>query len=72
MSETLMTEADQTNEGSTQQPVGETQTEQSAETTTTEKTQQQNTTCNARMCYSAPVSGHRGAWKRCRQWSNAS
>ena len=36
-----MTEADQTNEGSTQQPVGETQTEQSAETTTTEDTQQQ-------------------------------
>ena len=41
MSETLMTEADQTNEGSTQQPVGEAQTEQSAETTTTEETQQQ-------------------------------
>ena len=41
MSETLMTEADQTNEGSTQQPVGEAQTEQSAETTTTEDTQQQ-------------------------------
>ena len=41
MSETLMTEAEQTNEGSTQQPVGETQTEQSAETTTTEETQQQ-------------------------------
>ena len=36
-----MTEAEQTNEGSTQQPVGETQTEQSAETTTTEETQQQ-------------------------------
>ena len=36
-----MTEADQTNEGSTQQPVGEAQTEQSAETTTTEETQQQ-------------------------------
>ena len=41
MSETLMTEAEQTNEGSTQQPVGEAQTEQSAETTTTEETQQQ-------------------------------
>jgi len=41
MSETLMTEADQTNEGSTQQPVGEAQTEQSAETTNTEDTQQQ-------------------------------
>ena len=41
MSESLMTEADQTNEGSTQQPVGEAQTEQSAETTTTEETQQQ-------------------------------
>ena len=36
-----MTEAEQTNEGSTQQPVGEVQTEQSAETTTTEETQQQ-------------------------------
>ena len=36
-----MTEADQTNEGSTQQPVGEAQTEQSAETTNTEDTQQQ-------------------------------
>ena len=36
-----MTEAEQTNEGSTQQPVGEAQTEQSAETTTTEETQQQ-------------------------------
>ena len=43
MSETLMTEADQTNEGSTQQPVGETQTEQSAETTTTETQQQAET-----------------------------
>ena len=41
MSETLMTEAEQTNEGSTQQPVEEAQTEQSAETTTTEETQQQ-------------------------------
>ena len=41
MSESLMTEAEQTNEGSTQQPVGEAQTEQSAETTTTEETQQQ-------------------------------
>ena len=41
MSETLMTEADQTNEGSTQQPVGEAQTEQSAETSNTEDTQQQ-------------------------------
>ena len=41
MSETLMTEADQTNEGSTQQPVGEAQTEQSAEATNTEDTQQQ-------------------------------
>ena len=36
-----MTEANQTNEGSTQQPVGEAQTEQSVETTTTENTQQQ-------------------------------
>ena len=36
-----MTEADQTNEGSTQQPVGEAQTEQSAEATNTEDTQQQ-------------------------------
>ena len=43
MSETLMTEADQTNEGSTQQPVGEAQTEQSAETTTTETQQQAET-----------------------------
>ena len=43
MSETLMTEADQTNEGSTQQPVEETQTEQSAETTTTETQQQAET-----------------------------
>ena len=41
MSETLMTEADQTNEGSTQQPVEEAQTEQSAEATNTEDTQQQ-------------------------------
>ena len=41
MSETLMTEADQTNEGSTQQPVGEAQTEQSVEATNTEETQQQ-------------------------------
>jgi len=41
MSETLMTEANQTNEGSTQQPVGEAQTEQSAEATNTEDTQQQ-------------------------------
>ena len=41
MSESLMTEADQTNEGSTQQPVGEAQTEQSAEATNTEETQQQ-------------------------------
>ena len=41
MSESLMTEAEQTNEGSTQQPVEEAQTEQSAETTTTEETQQQ-------------------------------
>ena len=38
-----MTEAEQTNEGSTQQPVGETQTEQSAETTTTETQQQAET-----------------------------
>ena len=36
-----MTEADQTNEGSTQQPVGEAQTEQSVEATNTEETQQQ-------------------------------
>ena len=43
MSETLMTEAEQTNEGSTQQPVGEAQTEQSAETTTTETQQQAET-----------------------------
>ena len=41
MSETLMTEAEQTNEGSTQQPVGEAQTEQSVEATNTEETQQQ-------------------------------
>ncbi len=43
MSETLMTEADQTNEGSTQQPVeeAEAKTEQSAEATNTEETQQQ-------------------------------
>ena len=41
MSETLMTEAEQTNEGSTQQPVGEAQTAQSAEATNTEETQQQ-------------------------------
>ena len=41
MSETLMTEADQTNEGSTQQPVEEAQTEQSTEATNTEDTQQQ-------------------------------
>ena len=41
MSETLMTEADQTNEGSTQQPVGEAKTEESAEATNTEDTQQQ-------------------------------
>ena len=41
MSETLMTEADQTNEGSTQQPVGEAQTEQSVEATNTEDPQQQ-------------------------------
>ena len=41
MSETLMTEADQTNEGSTQQPVEEAKTEQSAEATNTEETQQQ-------------------------------
>ena len=41
MSETLMTEAEQTNEGSTQQPVEEAQTEQSAEATNTEETQQQ-------------------------------
>ena len=41
MSETLMTEANQTNEGSTQQAVEETQTEQSVETTNTENTQQQ-------------------------------
>ena len=41
MSESLMTEAEQTNEGSTQQPVGEAQTEQSAEATNTEETQQQ-------------------------------
>ena len=41
MSETLMTEADQTNEGSTQQPVDEAKTEQSAEATNTEETQQQ-------------------------------
>ena len=38
-----MTEAEQTNEGSTQQPVGEAQTEQSAETTTTETQQQAET-----------------------------
>ena len=38
-----MTEADQTNEGSTQQPGGEAQTEQSAETTTTETQQQAET-----------------------------
>ena len=36
-----MTEANQTNEGSTQQAVEETETEQSVETTTTENTQQQ-------------------------------
>ena len=36
-----MTEADQTNEGSTQQPVEEAQTEQSVEATNTEDTQQQ-------------------------------
>ena len=36
-----MTEADQTNEGSTQQPVEEAKTEQSAEATNTEDTQQQ-------------------------------
>lgn len=36
-----MTEADQTNEGSTQQPVEEAQTEQSVEATNTEETQQQ-------------------------------
>ena len=36
-----MTEANQTNEGSTQQPLGEAQTEQSAEATNTEETQQQ-------------------------------
>jgi len=41
MSETLMTEADQTNEGSTQQPVEEAKTEQSVEATNTEDTQQQ-------------------------------
>ena len=41
MSETLMTEADQTNEGNTQQPVEEAKTEQSAEATNTEDTQQQ-------------------------------
>ena len=43
MSETLMTEADQTNEGSTPQPVeeAEAKTEQSAEATNTEETQQQ-------------------------------
>ena len=41
MSETLMTEAEQTNEGSTQQPVGEAQAEQSTEATNTEETQQQ-------------------------------
>ena len=40
MSETLMTEANQTNEGDTQQPVDAT-TEQSVETTTTENTLQQ-------------------------------
>ena len=39
-----MTEANQTNEGSTQQAVEETQTEQSVETTTTENTQQQTET----------------------------
>ena len=44
MSETLMTEADQTNEGSTQQPVEEAKTEQSAEATNTEETQQQTET----------------------------
>ena len=36
-----MTEANQTNEGSTQQAVEGTETEQSVETTTTENTQQQ-------------------------------
>ena len=36
-----MTEAEQTNEGSTQQPVEEAKTEQSAEATNTEETQQQ-------------------------------
>ena len=41
MSETLMTEANQTNEGSTQQAVEGTETEQSVETTNTENTQQQ-------------------------------
>ena len=40
MSETLMTEAEQTNEGNTQQPVGEAQTEQSAEATNTDTQQQ--------------------------------
>ena len=40
MSETLMTEANQTNEGSTQQAVEGTETEQSVETTTTETEQQ--------------------------------
>ena len=44
MSETLMTEANQTNEGSTQQAVEGTETEQSVETTNTENTQQQTET----------------------------
>ena len=46
MSESLMTEAEQTNEGSTQQPVGEAQTEQSVEATNTEDTQQQAEKCS--------------------------
>ena len=44
MSETLMTEANQTNEGSTQQAVEGTQAEKSVETTNTENTQQQTET----------------------------
>ena len=51
MSETLMTEANQTNEGSTQQAVEGTETEQSVETTTTENTQQQAETC---LLYTSP------------------
>ncbi len=43
MSETLMTEANQTNEGSTQQPVDEAQSEQSGNATETETQQQAET-----------------------------